>query len=69
MTEETIPWILSFESGRKWYNSLTSEGTKKLYAGKFKLYCDAVGKNPDELLKLKPKLIELVVLAKSDKTG
>ncbi len=53
MTEETIPWILTFSSGKKWADTLRSEATKEIYFTRIKQYCDAVGKNPDELLEYK----------------
>jgi hypothetical protein len=50
MTDETIPWILSFESGRAWANTLRPMCTKEIYFNKFKRYCDAVHMGPDQLI-------------------
>jgi integrase len=46
-------WIESFPSGLKWINALPSKNTKIQYATYLKLYCDAVQKNPEELIALK----------------
>jgi hypothetical protein len=62
MTDEVEPWILQYQSSKKWFNSLQSDETKRVYSLRFKQYCDAVSKNPDELLKLKPTLVELVLI-------
>jgi len=53
--EEVINWVRSFKSGNRWLNSVlasgnASEGTQRLYASNLKLYCELVGKNPDELI-------------------
>jgi len=48
-----LPFILSYSSSKKWYESLNSKETKRVFANRFKQYCDAVHKNPDELIALK----------------
>jgi hypothetical protein len=53
MTDEVLPWMLSFQSSKKWMDSIQSEETKRVYILRFKQYCDAVNKNPDELIALK----------------
>jgi len=53
MSEEVLPWILSFQSSKKWIDTIQSEETKSVYIRRFKQYCDAVKKNPDELIALK----------------
>jgi integrase len=53
MTDELTAWLLSYESGRAWYNKLLSDVTKRVYLQQFKRYCDAVKKSPDELVDLK----------------
>lgn len=53
MSEDVLPWILKYQTSAKWYNSLQSEETKRVYSLRFKQYCDAVGKNPDELIAFK----------------
>jgi len=53
MTDSLVQWILQYETGRAWYNKLLSEVTKCIYLQRFKRYCDAVEKNPDELIDLK----------------
>ncbi|MGA2682586.1 MAG: hypothetical protein ABSF44_12395 [Candidatus Bathyarchaeia archaeon] len=53
MSEEITPWLLQFESGRKWFNTFKSEQTKRLYTERLEHYCKTVGKNPDELIELK----------------
>ncbi|MGA2766959.1 MAG: hypothetical protein ABSF24_01410 [Candidatus Bathyarchaeia archaeon] len=53
MTDELTAWLLSYETGRAWYNKLLSDVTKRIYLQQFKRYCDAVNKSPDELVELK----------------
>jgi hypothetical protein len=53
MTEELTAWLLSYETGKAWYNKLLSNVTKRVYLQQFKRYCDAVNKSPDELIELK----------------
>jgi hypothetical protein len=48
-----IAWILQFESGRIWYNKLTSLETKRTYLRNLERYSKAVNKTPDELIELK----------------
>jgi hypothetical protein len=60
MTDDIEAWLLSFDCGKKWFNTIASARTKEIYSKDMKQYCDAVGKTPDELLKFKPNLFELV---------
>lgn len=53
LTDSLMECVLNFESGRIWYNKLVSPVTKRIYLSNPKNYCDAVGKNPDELIQLK----------------
>ncbi|MCJ7793674.1 hypothetical protein MUP42_01940, partial [Candidatus Bathyarchaeota archaeon] len=53
MSEDTFPWILKFQSGKTWFDTLRYEKTKEIYLTRLKQYCDAVSKNPDELIALK----------------
>jgi hypothetical protein len=53
MVTSRIRWIKQFDSGRIWYNKLTSEETIRTYLRNLHRYCKAVGKNPDELIELK----------------
>jgi site-specific recombinase XerD len=53
MTDDLIAWILQYESGKAWFNKLNSDVTKRIYLKRLKDYCDSVGKNPDELIRLK----------------
>lgn len=46
-------WIRSFQSGKVWFNKLESEETKRVYLSYFNRFCDAVQKNPDELIEMK----------------
>ena len=50
---EITPWLLKFESGKKWYNNFKSEQTKTIYIERLEHYCKTVGKSPDELIALK----------------
>ena len=61
LTDSDKAWLLSFESGRTFYTEKmkNSEVTEKTYTRWLKKYCDDLGKNPDELLLLKPNMLEL----------
>ena len=64
MTDSIEAWLLGFECGRTWFSSIASPRTKETYSKDLKQYCDAVGKNPDELLELKIEGIRNVGTAK-----
>jgi site-specific recombinase XerD len=64
MTDSLEAWIQSFKSGKTWFNKLLSEDTKKSFLSDFKLYCDAVGKNPDELISLKEEGLKNIATEK-----
>lgn len=64
MTDETFPWILNFQSGKNWFDTLMSEKTKEVYLTRLKQYMDAFGKNPDELIELKVDGLRNVATAK-----
>jgi len=53
MTDETLPWMLTFNSAKTWLDTIRSERTKEIYVLRLKQYCDGVSKNPDELIALK----------------
>ena len=53
MTDDIEAWLLSFDCGKKWFNTITAPRTKEMYARDLKRYCDAVAKTPTELLALK----------------
>lgn len=53
LTEETEAWIRRFESGKAWVDTIQSPDTKRVYLSRLRHYCEAVGKNPDELIELK----------------
>jgi hypothetical protein len=63
MTDDIIPYLERFTSSKRWLQSLKSAHTKEVYALRLKQYCDAVEKNPDEILSLKLTLIEIIQLA------
>lgn len=67
MTDSIDAWLLSFDCGKKWLNTITAKRTKDLYSKDMKDYCDAVGKTPHELLKLKPTLVEIVLMSQTGK--
>lgn len=48
-------WIKSFYSGRTWLMKLVSKYTIDTYLPNLKRYCEACGKNPDELIAFKDK--------------
>ena len=62
-------WLLSFECGRKWFNTISSARTKEMYSKCLKQYCDALEKTPDELLKLKPTLFEIAQMMQKGSAG
>ena len=64
ITDSIEAWLLCFECGQTWFNSITSPRTKEMYSKDLKQYCDAVGKNPNELLELKVEGIRNVGTAK-----
>jgi site-specific recombinase XerC len=53
MTDALEEWILQYNSGMAWFNKLDAVNTKRAYLPNLKKYCDAVKKNPDELIQLK----------------
>ena len=64
MTEQRETWINSYSSGRAWLNKLGSPHTKKKFTEYFMAYCDAVKKNPYELISLKIEGLQNVGTAK-----
>jgi hypothetical protein len=64
MNGETFPWILKHPSGKAWFDTLHSDKTKEIYLSRLKQYCDAVGKNPDELIAFKIDGLRNVAAAK-----
>ncbi|MGA2522903.1 MAG: site-specific integrase [Candidatus Bathyarchaeia archaeon] len=71
LTDSDKAWLLSFESGRTFYNAKmkNSEVTEKTYTRWLKKYSDDLGKTPDELLLLKPNLVEVVMMSQQGKTA
>ena len=51
--------ILKFKSGQVWLNSLKSNYTKQRYVRGFIKYMTDTGYDPDELLRLKPSVLEM----------
>ena len=51
--DDVKDWLLSFESGKKRYDRISSDNSRRVYLSRLKQYCQAVGKNPDELTALK----------------
>ena len=68
MTDETLPWMLQFASAKTWINTIRSERTKTMYLSRLKQYCDAVGKNPDQLIEFKVDGLRNVTTAKEFQT-
>lgn len=64
LTDSIEDWIQSFKSSKAWFNKLSSADTKKSFLSDFKLYCDAVGKNPDELISLKEEGLKNIATEK-----
>jgi hypothetical protein len=69
MTDNIEAWLLSFDCGKTWFNTISSVKTKDMYSKDMKQYCDAVGKTPDELLKLKPNLFEIAQMMQKGVAG
>jgi hypothetical protein len=67
LTDSIEDWIQSFKSGKTWFNKLSSADTKKSFLSDFKLYCDSVGKNPDELISLKEEGLKNIATEKNGK--
>jgi len=53
MTGEISAWPQSFDSSKLWLDGIQSAETKDIFSKRFVMYCKSVGKNPDELLKMK----------------
>ena len=53
MTDSILSWLMSFDSGKKWLNTIQSPKTKDIYMKNLAQYCKAINKNPDELIALK----------------
>jgi hypothetical protein len=53
MIDDLIKWLKGFHSGELWFVKLKSQETIRLYLPYLKAYCDATGKNPNELIHLK----------------
>ena len=55
IAENNQTWLLSFTSGKNFYNKKlkNSSFTELEYTRRLKRYCDAIKKNPDELITLK----------------
>ena len=47
------PLDASIPSVKTWINTIRAENTKNMYLKHLKRYCDAVSKNPDELIEFK----------------
>ncbi len=53
ITDNILVWLKSFPSSLKWINSIKSKETLNIYSKNFYMYCNAVNKNPEELIALK----------------
>ncbi len=62
MTDDDLAWLLSFESGRAFYNAKmkNSAVTQKTYTRWLKVYCGDLGLNPDQLALLKPNMADVM---------
>ncbi len=63
MTDDILPYLEQFTSSKRWLQSLKSEHTKEVYALRLNQYCDVTEKNPDEILRLKLTLIDIIQIA------
>ena len=53
MTDYNETWIQNFPSGLKWFNSLPSFHTRRVFISYFKAYIEATKKTPEQLIALK----------------
>lgn len=45
--------ILAYQSSKRWYDSIQSEQTRRVYLNRLRHYCTWAKKTPDELIGLK----------------
>lgn len=71
LTDSDKAWLLSFESGRTFYTEKMKNSvvTEKTYTRWLKIYSDALGKNLDELLLLKPNVVEVAMMIQKGLTA
>ena len=71
LTDSDKAWLLSFDSGRNFYNAKmkNSTVTEKTYTRWLKKYSDELGKTPDELLLLKPNVVEVAMMIQKGVTA
>ena len=64
LTDSDKAWLLSFESGRNFYNAKmkNSTVTEKTYTRWLKKYSDDLDTNLDEILLLKPNVVEVAMM-------
>jgi len=64
LTDTNKEWLLSFVSGKNFYDKRlkNSEATEQIYTMRLKQYSDNVGKNPDELIKLRATQLEFAIM-------
>ena len=60
MTDNLVKWINQFHSGKVWLSKLKSKETIRVYLPNFKTFCDAVNKNPDQLIQMKVEGLKAV---------
>jgi integrase len=62
MTDDDLAWLLSFESGRAFYNAKmkNSAVTQKTYTRWLNVYCEDLGLTPDQLILLKPNMDDVM---------
>lgn len=53
MTDDTLAWLKGFSSSNQWIKGIRSQETLDNYTKYLHQYCQAVQKNPDELIALK----------------
>jgi integrase len=66
--KDATDYLNKFASSRSWLANLRSKATRRRYTRLLFEYCASVGKNPDELLKLKPSLVAVAVATRDGKT-
>lgn len=58
--KDNLEWALQFDSSRRFSNSIKKQSTREIYMLYLNEFCTYSKKTPDELLKTKPTMIELM---------
>jgi hypothetical protein len=67
MTDDRLAWIKGFSTSNQWIQGIKSQNTLGSYVKYLYQYCQAVQKNPDELIALKVEGLRNVATEKEFK--